>query len=171
MENKIFKVGDKIINFNKVYRIFKIIKQKGEDKKEKIISFRPYFRTKDKRSLTFSIPVTSIDKTNIRKPMSKKELKQLLSELSKTSNIKTPIDIIKTREQLSLNDPDIHVQILKCLWKEKNDGTTNFTKIKSDVLGLAIEFLTEEVALVSGVSLKKAEKKIKTALKRSKQYC
>lgn len=169
MKNKIFKVGDKIINFNKVYRIFKIIKQKDKDKKEEIIlSFRPYFQAKGERSLTFSIPVDSIDKTNIRKPMSKKELKQLLSELSKTPNIETPIDIIKTREQLSLNDPNIHVQILKCLWKEKKDGITNFTKIKSDVLGLAIKLLMEEVALVSGVSLKKAEKKIKTALKRSK---
>jgi RNA polymerase-interacting CarD/CdnL/TRCF family regulator len=162
-----FKVGDKIINFNKVYRIFKITKQKKEGRQEQVISFRPYFQTKEKKSLTFSIPVANIDKTNIRKPVSKKELKRLLTELSKISKIKTPIDITKTRGELSLNNPNIHIQILKCLWKEKNDETTNFTKSKSEILGLAIKLLTEEVALVNGISLKKAEKKIKATLQRS----
>jgi len=164
---KNFAVGDKIINFNKVYIIFKIIEQKVKDKKEQIISFRPFFQTEKKNSLTFSIPVDNIDKTNIRKPISKKELKELLSELSKASNLETPIDLNRINEELNLNDPNAHVEILKCLWKEKNDETTNFTKTRNDVLGLTIKLLLEEVALVSGVSLKEAEEKIKTALKRS----
>lgn len=166
---KNFAVGDKIINFNKVYIIFKIIKEKIKDKKEQIISFKPFFKNEKKNSLTFSIPVNNIDKTNIRKPLSKKELKQLLNELSKTPDIETPIEIDKINDDLNSNDPNIHVQILKCLWREKNDETTNFTKTRSDVLGLTIKLLLEEVALVSGVSLEKAEEKIKTALKRSQQ--
>lgn len=169
IKNKRFKVGDKIINFNRVFRIFKISQQEDKDKKEIIISFRPYFQTKEKRILTFSIPVDSVDKTNIRKPISKKELKELLSDLAKSSNLKAPLDIIKTREELNINNPKVKVQILKCLWKEKNNSKVNFTKIKSDVLELAIKLLLEEVALVSGITLEKAEQKIKSALKRSEK--
>lgn len=162
-----FKVGDKIINFNKAYIIFKITKQLDKNNKEKIMSFRPYFPAKEKRFLTFSIPLNNINKTSIRKPISKKELNELLSELAKTPVVKTPIDISKIRDELNLNNLKTRVQIIKRLWREKNDKTANFTKSKQDVLDLAIKLLLEEVALVRNISLEKADKKIKMALKRS----
>lgn len=163
-DNKTFKIGDKIVRFGQVYRIFKIKNTKSKDRGEKVILFRPYFKTKENRSLIYSIPIDSIDKTNIRKPISKKELRQLLKELSKRPDVKTPIDISKTKERLTLNDPYENVQILKRLRGEKNDESTNFTKSRHDVFKLAIGRLVEEVAFVSGVSLIKARKKIKTAL-------
>ncbi len=164
---KNFSVGDKIIKFNKVYIIFKIIKQQIKDKTEKIISCKPFFKTERKNSLTLSIPVENLDKTNIRKPISKKELKRLLTELSKTSDREIPIDLEKINKELNLKDPNIHIEVLKCLWKEKNDETISFTKTRSNMLGSTIKLLLEEVALVSGISLKEAEQKIKKALKKS----
>lgn len=162
--NKTFKVGDKIVHFGQVHRIFKIEKHKIKDKEEKIILFRPYFKTKENKSLTCSIPVDSIDKTNIRRSISKTELRQLLKELSKKPDVKIPVDINKAREQLTLNNPEINVQILKRLWKEKNDESTNFSKSKHDVFKLVINRLVEEFAFISGAPLIKARQTITTAL-------
>lgn len=164
-DNKIFKLGDKIVHFGKVFRIFKIKKQKGiTGKKEKVIFFGPYFKNKENKSLAYSIPLKSIDKTKIRKPISKKELKNLLEKFLKKSEIETPVDLIQAREELKLNDLCKNVQTLKRLWREKNNELTNFTKSKQDVFRLSIKQLVEEVAFVSGLSPAKAKEKIKKAL-------
>ena len=153
---KSFRVGDKIVDFGQVNRIFKI--------KEKIIFFRPYFKTKQNKTSTCSIPLKNIVKTNIRKPISKKELEQLLKSLSKKSDLKTPINITRVKGILNLNDPHETARILKSLWMEKNDESTNFTKTRESVFKIAANRLVEEVALVNGVTLGKAEKQIKAAL-------
>lgn len=166
-DKKSFKVEDKIIDFGQVYRIFKIKKQKNaKGKEEKVIFFRPYFKTKQNRTLVCSIPVKNIVKANIRRPISKKELRQLLRELSKKIDIETPINVSRAREILNLNDPHKTAQILKSLWLEKNDESTNFTKTRESVFGLAIKRLIEEVAFVNGVSVGKARRQIKTALEK-----
>ena len=116
--------------------------------------------------MVYSIPVKNIDKTNIRRPVSKKELRQLLKDLSKKSDIQAPLNLNKAMEQLSLNDPYKNVEILKCLWIEKNDESTSFSKSREDIFRLALNRLVEEVAVVSGIYLAKAREKIKAVLKR-----
>lgn len=165
-DKKSFKVGDKIVDFGQVYRIFKIKKQKNAKGKEEVIFFKPYFKTKQNRTLICSIPVNNIDKTKIRRPISKKELRKLLKELSQKSDIETPINVSRAREILNLNDPYKTVQILKSLWIEKNDKSTNFTKTRESVFGLSIKRLFEEVAFVNSVSIGKARKQIKAALEK-----
>lgn len=166
-DKKSFKVGDKIVDFGQVYRIFKIKKQKNaKGKEEEVIFFRPYFKTKQNRTLICSIPVNNIDKTKIRRPISKKELRKLLKELSQKSDIETPINVSRAREILNLNDPYKTVQILKSLWIEKNDESTNFTKTRESVFGLSMKRLVEEVALVNNVSIEKAKRQIKQTLEK-----
>ena len=87
-DDKTFKVRDKIVHFGRLYRIFKIKKKKAKDKEEKIILFRPYFKNPRNRAVIRSIPINNIGQTDIRRPISKKELRQLLEELSKKSNRK-----------------------------------------------------------------------------------
>jgi RNA polymerase-interacting CarD/CdnL/TRCF family regulator len=161
-----FKVGDKIVHFGEIYLIFEIKKQKTRDgqKEEPIICFRPYFGNKEDKSLICSIPVANIEKTDIRKSISKKELKQLLKELSKKLDIEAPIDINKAKEKLILNSMEANVQILKKLWREKKEELINFTKTKSDLFETVMKRLAEEIAFVGGSSLVEARKKIKTLL-------
>lgn len=169
-DKKSFKVEDKIVDFGQVFKIFKIKKQKGaKGKEEGVVFFRPYFKTRQNRTLVCSIPVSNIDKTNIRRPISKTELKQLLRTLSKKPDIETPINIRRARDVLNLNDPHETARILKSLWIEKNDKSTNFTKTRESVFSLSMKRLVEEVAFVSGVSLIKARKKIKAALEERKK--
>lgn len=166
MKNKQpFKVGDKIVDFGQVYRIFKIKKQKKvKGKKEKVVFFRPYFKTRRNRTLVCSIPVDNITKAKIRRPISKKKLKQLLKELSQKTNIENPINTTRLREKLFLNDAYKTVQVLKTLWADQKNESTSLTKRRKDMFSLAIKRLVEEVAFVNGVSLEKARKQIKTAL-------
>jgi len=166
-DKKSLKVGDRIVDFGQVYRIFKIEKQKrAKGKEETVIFFRPYFKTKQNRTLICSIPVNNIKKTKIRRPISKKELRKLLKELSQKSDIEIPINITRAKEMLNLNDPHEIVRILKSLWLEKNDKSTSFTKTREKVLRLAIKRLVEEVALVNNMSIEKAKSQIEEALEK-----
>jgi len=161
-----FKVGDKIFHSGQVYRIFKIKRQKIKGKEEKIIFFRPHLRTRQNRTLVCSLPVNNIDKTNIRRLISKKELRPLLKKLSKKSDIRKPINLVQARGVLSLNDIYETARILKSLWIEKNDKSANFTESRKNVFRLLMKQLVEEVAFVNGTSLSLAGEKIKTALEK-----
>lgn len=163
-DDKMFKVGDKIVRFGQVYKIFKI--KSTEGKRGKVIFFRHYFKSKQNKTLIYSIPVKNIDKTNIRRPVSKEELKLLVKKLSKKSDVKKPINLVQARGVLCLNDIYETAQILKSLWIEENDESANFSESKKDVFGLSKEQLVEEIAFVSGISLVMAREKIKRALKR-----
>jgi len=163
--NKPFKVGDKIIEFGQVYRIFKIVKKKGpQGKEEKDIHYRNYYRTLINKGLSFSIPVKNIKKTNIRRPISKKRLGKLLKEFTKMPKKEPLLNITKAKSDLILNDPFKTAQILKKLWLDKNDESTNFNKTQKGIFELSMERLREEVAFVGHLSLAKAIEKIKEAL-------
>ena len=164
-DKKQFKVGEKIVEFGQVFRIFKVKRQKNaEGKKEKLIFFRPYFKDKKDDSIIYSIPSKGIQKTNIRRPLTKRELSQLLKKLSKKAELKNPINISKAKEVLNSNDPQKIVGVLRILWADKNDQSTNFTKSKKDVFKLSIKRLVEETAYIEKLPLKTAKEKIKEAL-------
>ncbi len=165
--NTPLKVGDKIVDFGQVYRIFKIEKRKNtEGKREKVISFKPFFRNRQNKGLVCSIPIKNISLTNIRRPISKRKLKELLKRLSKKPETKKPINTKKARNTLNLNGVQKAAQVLKRIWLDKNDGSTNLTKAKRDILDLSMKRLVEEVAFVFGISVAQARKKIKRRLKR-----
>lgn len=86
--NHQFKVGDKILDFGQVCQIFKIKRKKdSENKDDRIIFYRPYFKTKKNKGTVCSIPAANVDKANIRKPISKKQLKEILNTLAETQKI------------------------------------------------------------------------------------
>jgi len=131
------KVGDKIVHFGQIYRIFRAKRKKG------------------------------IKKTNIRKPLSKKEINKLLKKLTVQFKSKDIPDAGKLREKLVLNDPAKLVRVLRQLWRDKKNEETNFTKSKENVFKLALKKLSQEVALVKNIKLDKAKEKIQKQLKKS----
>lgn len=155
---KRFKVGSIIVDFGQVYKVFKIRNQK--------LFFKPYFKTKENRTLICSIPIINIDKTKIRRPLSRNKLNQLLKASLKRSEVRLPGTMSRTKEVLNLNEPDKLIQVLKSLWLEKNDETINFTKNKKEIFELTTRRLMEEVAYVSHLTLLRARKKINRALER-----
>ena len=162
--NKKFKVGDKIINFGQVFRIFKIEEKKIEGRLENILHFKPYYKGTDNTGLVCSIPKRNISQTNIREPISMDRFSELLGLLSKRSNKEAPSSVNDAKEVLNSNDPEQVVDILRALWKVKKRKSDEFTKGKKDALELALKRLIEEFALVGDTTLDEAEVAIRETL-------
>ncbi|MBL7159006.1 hypothetical protein ISS85_00815 [Candidatus Microgenomates bacterium] len=164
--NNIFKVGDKILDSGQVYMISKIKKEKTlNGKKAKVIYYKPYFKSRT-NALICSIPIKNLDKTYIRRPISKRQLRRVLSILSKTVNRKKQIKTTQLRERLRLNKAYKTARVLKRLWVDKNDKSTNFSRTRKEVFSLAMKRLIQEVALVDDTLLKEARRKIKNTLEK-----
>jgi RNA polymerase-interacting CarD/CdnL/TRCF family regulator len=165
MKDQKIKVGDKIIKGNKVYIIFKIKVKKIAGKLETVVFFKPYFKSKYNKDITVSVPFANFEKANIRLPMTKKNLKKLLTELSHKSEVNLPIEVIAAKEALNSNDPYKNIEVLKRLVISKKDKTINFTQSKKDVFIQVLSQLVEEIAFVGKLSLVQTEKKIQKILK------
>lgn len=159
-----FKVGNKIIERGKVYKVFKITKAKFDDKLERVIHYRYYFENSADRSIVCSIPECSIEHPDIRKPVSRKEIDAMLEFLSKRTRNQDDLDIAEAKSELYLNDILKTAEIIKRCFKEKRSKGQEFSKTKKDLLKAATESIVEEVALVHSVSLNSAKEKITIAL-------
>ncbi len=159
MNNKNFKVGDKVINFGSAYRIFKI---KG--KKDKILFFKPFFKNNSNRGLVYSIPEANLRQTNIRRPFSQRKLLDLLKKVSKRRKVKMARNTAKLKEVLNQNEPVKTLGVLKQLADEQKKNPDGFTISKHNLFKLALKKIQEEAALSFGTSLSKAEERIKKFL-------
>ena len=160
-----YKVGDKIVELGQVFRIFKIKEEKNDDGElGRVIFFKPYYKTEDIRSITCSIPEKNIEKTFIRRPITREELKDLVVLLKKSRRDETEIDVNKAKTLLKTNDPADAVKLIYILQKEKKREKENFSKSKKGIFKEAIELLVQEFALVDKISLDKAREKIHSAL-------
>lgn len=165
----VFKPGDKIIDGGQAYQIFEVNKSKNCDgSEERFIFYEPYFKSPIVNAATCSIPIRSIDKTYIRKPISKKNLKKILDGLSKGSNSEDQPNTLVLRDALRFNNAQKTAAVLKALWIDKEDQSTNFSRQKQDVFKQAMEQLVEEVAVVANISLVEAREKIERALEEGK---
>lgn len=161
------KVGDKIVDHGQIHRIFKIKKTKGFNRKtEKHLFYRQYFKRDKDRSLVCSIPESSVDEANLRRPASKKKIKETLGLLSKKPNGEARVTVAEANSFFKENDPKEIARLLRLLWTEKQDKDRNFPTRKKIIYQNAMRYLTEEISLVQKINLKKARKKIRRRLKR-----
>jgi len=161
MDSINYKVGDKIVEFGRVFRIFKIKRQKGSDGKiERVIFFKPYYNTSLAAGIVCSIPVKNIDKTVIRNPLSKQQVNFLLKRLKKRKKVRDLPPITDIKELLNTNKPLNTVRVIRMLYSDEKIHPDAFPKSKRDVFDSAMDKLVQEVAVVSGISLEKARRKI-----------
>jgi len=164
---KLYKTGDKIVEGGEVFRIFKIEDIKIEGKKQRLIHYKPFFPKSDSPDAVYSIPEKSIKETSIRRPLSKKELKEILDELKKKGKPAVALDINDAKEVLKECEINNIVALIKTLWVEKKAGEDSFTKSRSNVFEAAVDTLYQEFAFVNNITLEKASDKIYAALKAS----
>ena len=166
-DKKQLKVGDKLVDFGQVFRIFKIEKKKNSDGEEdRILHFRPFFKSDDNKGMVCSIPESSLQNTNMRRPITKDAVQQIVDRLKHKpkNNVSTDVDSVK--QVLSANDPHQTVEMVRTLWIEQVTSES-FTKSKKDVFELATLCLVEEVALASNTTPDKAHDKLTSTLKRA----
>ena len=160
------KVGDKIVDFGTVYRIFQLKKRKDGGSKKRIF-FRRYYKNGKAAISEFSLPIENVDMTNIRMPLSKKDVDQLMKQIRKSYRFTKRIDTNNAKDLLKVNDPGEVIRILKNVYAESKKSGENLTKSRRDLLESAFEKLEEEFALALKITVKGARKKIISALDRS----
>lgn len=159
-QTKKYKVGDKIVRFGRVYEIFKITEEpvlEGEGTEE-IIHFKPVYETIANKSLICSIPSVNVEKTNMREPLSKDEVEELIDFIGETIELRKRFNTRQAKELLKSNDPDKIALILKKLAIVKHDVDTNFTYTKKRIFRKALQRLQEEIALVKDMGLEETRK-------------
>ena len=154
------RIGSKIIERGKVYRVYKIKEKNINGNIERIIFYKPYYVNTRNDTLICSIPETNLKDTNIRIPISKEKVNEVFISLNKRIRVMNPLDTGEAKDTLNLNDIDKSVRVLKKYWREKKRNGDKFTKTKRDVLDMAIRRIVEEIALVKRLSLKRAEEEI-----------
>jgi RNA polymerase-interacting CarD/CdnL/TRCF family regulator len=163
-KRKGLKIGSKIIEQGKVYRVFGIEKKKVDGKMEIIIHYQPLYTNVTNNTIVCSIPESRLKRINVRRPVSKKEMDELLEDLSKRSKEKDSLEIVKAKLILGLNNIYKTAAVIKRYWREKKQEGDGFSKTKNDILNMAIDRSVEEVALVNETTLSKAKDKIIVAL-------
>lgn len=169
LDNTPIKVGDELVEYGKVYKVFAIKdKVMYDGKTEKHVFFKPLYQTSDNRTLTCAIPLKNIPHANIRRPLCRKTMNELLTVLADEIAVGTAIlDATEAKEVLKLNNPFESARVLRSIFNELNDLSLNATKSRKDVFELSIKTLSQEVAFVFGLTLEKAEQKLERALKKS----
>lgn len=166
-KNNSLKIGSKIVEQGEVYRVYKITRTKVDEKVQRIIHYRHFFkRTKDD-SLNFSIPECSIEYPDIRCPVSRGEIGEVFEILQKWATEGVEIDIDQAKSDICENDILKTARVLKGCFKERVEKGQAFTSSKKTLLDTAINRVIEEVALVSNLSLDEARKKITSTLEDS----
>lgn len=160
------KVGSKIVEGGKAYKVTRVEKKKIKEIDQKIIHYEPYFKDSNNRSLICSIPESSLEDANIRKPVTAVVIKEILKSLSKKPKYTQPLNNLKAKEVLKTNGIRRTSKVLKNYWraKIKNDGM--LTKSEKDVFEEALQKLAEEVAMIQRTLPRTAETKILNALQR-----
>ncbi|MFC1649769.1 hypothetical protein ACFL2C_03615 [Patescibacteria group bacterium] len=160
-----FKVGDKIVDYGHIYRIFEITKDDKNGDSDRILHFRPFFSVDITKDVVCSIPESSITDTTIRLPVKPKDIRGMITRLTVKPRYTEVPDAQDIKDLLNENDPEKVVDIIRILSAEKKKEL-GFTKSKSDILQLSKSHLVQEVALVLGIPLEKAERKVELALER-----
>jgi len=161
-----FKKGDTIVHFGRINDIFKVKKRKTEKEEETIVYFRPHYKTKKDKSVVYSIPIGNIDKTGIRKPISKKRLRKFYKKLTIPAKPSNMMNISRAKRMIESGEIKDIITVIRRLWKEKYNPETNYTKSRQRVFKNAVNSLIEEFAFVDGISRRSARKKIFKKLKK-----
>jgi RNA polymerase-interacting CarD/CdnL/TRCF family regulator len=158
------KVGTKLVDGGVVYEVYKILDEKLQDKEERIIHYRPYYKNINNTTLVCSVPESSLPNTALRPPVSKKDIDELFFYLSAKLKQNKELIIDDAESILYMNNIRDIAYVIKKFWKESVKKEVDFKKSKKDLLEKAILMITEEVALVTGTSLDTARKRITSAL-------
>ena len=158
------KVGTKLIDGGVVYEVYKILSEKLQDKEERIIHYRPYYKNVTNNTLQCSVPESKLLVTALRSPVSKHDIDELFFYLSAKLKQNRELEIDDAAAILSMNNIREIAFVIKKYWKESIKNGIDFKKSKKDLLEKAIDMITEEVALVTDLSLDNAREKITSAL-------
>lgn len=153
------KVGDVIIRFGQVYKVFKVEKKDDKD----MVYYQKVFTPENRTPSIFSIPQESVEKTKMRKALTKKELDNLLDKDLKEMEVDTSASLNALKAVRNTDDPTEVLQTLKLLTVLRHDAD-KLPFSKKEVYSSLLKRLGSEVAFVYDVDQDKAKEIIEKAL-------
>jgi RNA polymerase-interacting CarD/CdnL/TRCF family regulator len=163
MDQNTLNVGDKIIDYEKIYIITKIENNQ--------IFYQPFNIDKSsKTSYQCSIPLNNLSLACIRSLMTKTEIESFLKKLSHEESINLPprqknkYNNNYFKEILFLNNPIKTGRMLIHLSKIKNE--TKLSRTDQTIYDQALSRLADEISIVTGDSFGVAKEKIIQAITR-----
>jgi len=154
------KIGDIIIRFGQVYKVFKIEKA--------TVFYHKFLESFKQATSIFSIPQDSIEKTKIRVPIEKSKLEQLLTTDLEDLKVDLAMSLNAIKGYLNTDDPVEVMRMLKMLTLMRDEnGKLPFSK--KEVYDTMVKRFSSEVAFVYGIDEKEAKQKIEDALGRLKK--
>lgn len=160
------KIGDKIIDFGRVYRVFKISQTKTPQGKKRLIHFRPFYRKSNNQDLVCTIPEESLSQTNIRRPLPKKAVKEGLERFCLYSTPSGIIGFDQSKKATSLNNFLAMINLAKDLYYSRKGENKEFTVSQKRIFNSLVDRVAEESALVLGQKPDQIKKKIDLLLKK-----
>ena len=162
MTNISFDVGDRIVDSDQIYVIFKV-----DDGK---IYYRPI--NDDKSGCTGSIPINNLVQACIRPLMTKSEVKLFWENLSKEKPLEVPLNTNSKinngaflKDILYSNNPNKTAKLLVYLSALKTSlGKLSYSD--QSVFDQALSRLADEIAIVTGTSSEKVQEKILKSIER-----
>lgn len=159
------KVGTVIVERGRVYRVFKLKEERYNSKNQKVIYYKPYFEEPTQNGLVCSIPIESIEEANIRIPSTRKEIREIVSDLKRQVRLRNILLAKDAKSAVNENDILETVNVIKKFWAErKKRDSGKLPKSKEDILDSALDQVVQEIAYVSDISLEKAQEKVTAAL-------
>jgi len=158
---KNLKVDDVIIRFGQVYKVFKIDEKEGEG----MVHYKKIFNASQRAVSIFTIPQSSVEKTKMRKALTKKEMDDLLGKDLAEVEVDLDASLNTLKAVLHTDDPAEVVKTLKLIAIVKHKaGKIPFSK--KEVYSSLIKRLGSEVAYVYDVDQDKAKEIIEKALEK-----
>jgi len=113
----------------------------------------------------------NIDKTSIRKPISKKDIKKLFKKLSLNIYLKRRSRAVNNRAKTDLllsNDPFDVVKLIRAILIRKRDENINFSMSNKKDFQTCIQNLAKEIAIVKKSSFEKEKANLLAIIKKIK---
>lgn len=164
MNNDTLKIGSKLVEAGEVFVVFKIEEIKGKEGLERIVHYKPCYTKPASESIVCSIPEKNLTSSNIRRPLSKKSLKELISKLCVSEDDDNTLEVEEAKISLQSNDINKAAATLRKLWRESIKAKEELPKLRRDLIVLAINKMVEEVAVVNSISPDRARERIVKAL-------
>jgi len=155
------KVDDVIIRFGQVYKVFKVEEKDGED----MVHYKKVFNPGQRAVSIFTIPQSSVEKTKMRKALTKKEMDTLLGKYLNEVDVELDANLNTLKAVLHTDDPEEVVKTLKLIAIVKHTaGKIPFSK--KEIYTSLLKRIGTEVAYVYDVDQDKAKEIIEKSLEK-----
>lgn len=151
-----FQVGDKIVDSDGIYEVFKA--ENG------CLFYRVSSDGGRHDSVTCSIPIKNVLKAGLRKPISKEEANELKSKLAKAMEHPTFFDLKMSESMVFDNDWGRNIELLASIWMVRQSEGGELSRANERMAESLIGQMTREISLVTGKTNQEIRKEITKTL-------